>query len=57
MLSAHLRAFASELSKTTLMNRLAELSGEIYLANSMQPIEMRKQVFGLGVLQAAVEAR
>ena len=48
MLSAHLRAFASELSQTTLMDRLAKLSGEIYLANSMQPIEMRMHVSGLG---------
>jgi hypothetical protein len=40
--------FTSELSKTTLMDRLAKFSAEIYLANSIQPIEMRKQVFGLG---------
>jgi hypothetical protein len=48
MLSAHLFTFASELSKTILMDRLAELSGEIYLENSMQPIGMRKQALALG---------
>jgi hypothetical protein len=48
MLSAHLRTFVRELRKTTLMDGLAKLSGEIYLANSMQPIEMPKYIFGFG---------
>jgi hypothetical protein len=43
MLSAQLRTFVRLLSKATLMDRLVKLSGEIYLANSMQRIEMRKQ--------------
>jgi hypothetical protein len=48
MLSAHLRTFVRELCETTLMDRLAKLSREIYLANSMQPIEMPKHIFGFG---------
>jgi hypothetical protein len=48
MLSSHLRTFVRELSKTPLMDGLAKLRGEFYLANSMQPIEMREHIFGLG---------
>ena len=47
-MSAHLRTFVRELSKTPLMDGLAKPSGEFYLPNSMQPIEMREHIFGLG---------
>src|SRR5262249_37598011 len=34
-------------SKATLMDHLAKFAGEIYFADSMQPIEMREQIPGL----------
>ena len=47
MLRAHLRALARKLSKAALMDRLAKVGGELYFANSMQSIEMRKHIRGL----------
>jgi len=44
-------------SKATLMDHLAKFAGEIYFADSMQPIEMREQIPGLWLPRAGCRSQ